>query len=133
MHHINQLVPKIHCGSYEPKVVLPAEHCRLPPKATPVVFWFFIPVTDAFLSSNIVTVSAKFSVLWMKTYYLCKGIAAKHNSSSQRWPVRKKFEHACSEAEQRWLEIFAIMSQFDCCVVCFNRAADNEITDILLM
>ena len=81
MYIINQSVPKIHCGSYELKVVLPTEHCRLPLNTTLVVFWCLIPVTDAYVSSKIMTVSAKFSVLWMKTYYLRKGFAAKHNSS----------------------------------------------------
>ena len=82
MYIINQSAPKIHCRSYQPNVVLPAEHYRLPLKTTLVVFWFFIPVTDAYVSSKILTVSAKYSVLRMKSYYLRKGFAAKHNSSS---------------------------------------------------
>ena len=82
MYHINKSVPEIHYGSYEPKAVLAVEHCRLPLKMTLVGGWFFIPVTDAFVSSNIMTVSAKFSVPRLKTYYLRKGFAAKHKSSS---------------------------------------------------
>ena len=58
-----------HWGKNEPNVALRLKHHRLPLKITMVVSSVFIMVTDAFISSNMMTVSVYISVQqWIRHY-----------------------------------------------------------------